>query len=182
MKNKKSAILIIFLLNFSSIFGQNVTISGFIKDSETGESLIGAVVYCTSTKTEVVTNNYGFYSLTVPKEDSSGLIISYLNFKPQLKQIFLKENIELNIELVDLSKKLEEVVVTAKQSDKNVQRAQMGVIEIPIQKIKDLPAIFGETDVLKVIQLLPGVQSGNGGTTGFFVRGGNTDQNLVQLD
>ena len=182
MKYFNSVILIVFLLKFTLSFGQNVTISGFIKDSETGESLIGAVVYCTSTKTEVVTNNYGFYSLTVPKEDSSGLIISYLNFKPQLKQIFLKENIELNIELVDLSKKLEEVVVTAKQSDKNVQRAQMGVIEIPIQKIKDLPAIFGETDVLKVLQLLPGVQSGNGGTTGFFVRGGNTDQNLVQLD
>lgn len=173
-----------FLLSlfFSNANAQNVTISGYIKDAETGETLIGAIVYATKTKSGASANTYGFYSLSLPKGDSTGLVFTYLGYTAQIKKVVLTQNIELNIKLLPSSSQLSEVTISAKKSDENVQRPQMGVIDIPIQKIKELPAILGETDVLKIVQLLPGVQSGNEGTTGFFVRGGNSDQNLVQLD
>jgi hypothetical protein len=174
-----SLLLLLPVLNIKS---QNITISGFIKDGETGETLIGATVYATKTKTGASANTYGFYSFSLPKGDSTGLVFSFVGYTAQIKKVILTQNIELNIKLLPSSSELNTITVTAKQSDENVQKAQMGVIDIPIQKIKELPAILGETDVLKIVQLLPGVQSGNEGTTGFFVRGGNSDQNLVQLD
>ncbi|MCW3076340.1 MAG: TonB-dependent receptor plug [Bacteroidetes bacterium] len=163
-------------------FSQNITISGYIKDAETGESLIGATVYSTKTKTGASANTYGFYSLSLPKGDSTGLVFTYVGYSAQIKKVILTSNIELNIKLFSSLNQLTEVTVISKKTNDNVESPRMGVIDIPIQKIKELPAILGETDVLKVIQLLPGVQSGNEGTTGFFVRGGNSDQNLVQLD
>lgn len=115
-------------------------------------------------------------------QDSIAVVFSYLGYQPQIKKIYFNNNLELDIELVLNEDVLDEVVIEAQRSDENVQRAQMGVIDIPVTRISELPVILGETDILKVVQLLPGVQSGNEGTTGFFVRGGNTDQNLVQLD
>jgi hypothetical protein len=179
---KKIFLSITFLLITIITFSQNITVSGYIKDAETGEALIGATVYATKTKTGASANTYGFYSFSLPKGDSTGLVISFLGYTAQIKKVMLTQNIELNVKLLSSSSQLNTVTVSAKKSDENIQRAQMGVIDIPIQMIKELPAILGETDVLKVIQLLPGVQSGNEGTTGFFVRGGNSDQNLVQLD
>ncbi len=163
-------------------FSQNITVSGYLKDAETGETLIGATVYSTKTKTGTSANTYGFYSLSLPKGDSTGLVFTFIGYAAQIKKVILDQSIELNIKLVSSAGQLSEVTITSKRNNENVEKPQMGVIDIPIQKIKELPAIFGETDVLKIIQLLPGVQSGNEGTTGFFVRGGNSDQNLVQLD
>ena len=142
-----------FLLSlfFTNAHAQNVTISGYIKDAETGETLIGAIVYATKTKTGASANTYGFYSLSLPKGDSTGLVFTYLGYTAQIKKVVLTQNIELNIKLLPSSSQLSEVTISAKKSDENVQRPQMGVIDIPIQKIKELPAILGETDVLKIV-------------------------------
>ncbi|MEQ8425404.1 MAG: TonB-dependent receptor [Cyclobacteriaceae bacterium] len=158
------------------------TLSGTITDSESGEALIGATIYLTNLDRGTTTNSYGFYSITIPRADSVGVVFSYLGYAAQIKKIYFGNNIELNVKLKVSGDLLDEVVVEAQRSDENVQRAQMGVMDIPVSKISELPVILGETDILKVVQLLPGVQSGNEGTTGFFVRGGNSDQNLVQLD
>lgn len=158
------------------------TLSGTITDSQTGEALIGANIYITSIQKGTTTNTYGYYSITLPSVDSMGVVFSYVGYKPQIKKIYFRQNIELDIRLQLSNDLLDEIVVEAQRSDENVQRAQMGVLDIPVTRISELPVILGETDILKVVQLLPGVQSGNEGTTGFFVRGGNTDQNLVQLD
>lgn len=183
---KTSSISIVFLLSgllsYESVAQKKYTLSGTMKDSQTGEALIGATVYITSMRKGTTTNNYGFYSLTLPMQDSIAVVFSYLGYQPQIKKIYFNNNLELDIELVLNEDVLDEVVIEAQRSDENVQRAQMGVIDIPVTRISELPVILGETDILKVVQLLPGVQSGNEGTTGFFVRGGNTDQNLVQLD
>lgn len=182
-KNKIRYILFILLFSFlGQSFSQNVTISGYMRDAETGEALIGATVFATKYKTGAATNTYGFYSFTIPKTDSTGLVFTYVGYTPQFKKIFLDKNLELTVKLKVSTTSLNAVEINATKNDDNVQKAKMGVVDIPIQKIKELPAILGETDVLKVIQLLPGVQSGNEGTTGFFVRGGNSDQNLVLLD
>lgn len=182
--NKKFR-LVIFCLFISLAFqgvSQNITLSGHIKDAKTGEDLIGATVFNTNKKTGTTTNNYGFYSITISTKDTLGMVFSYTGYMPQTKKIATSKSMVLNIDLAESDNSLGEVVVNARRNDTNVRKAQMGVIDVPIKAITTLPAIGGENDVLKVIQLLPGVQSGKEGTTGFHVRGGNTDQNLVQLD
>ncbi len=163
-------------------FAQNITISGYVKDEKSRESLIGATLYETTQKVGTTTNAYGYYSLTVSANDTIGLVITYIGYQPQAKKVFSKENLRLDIALTDNTAVLGEVVVKATGNNDNIQKAHMSVIDVPIQAIRGLPAIVGERDILKIIQLLPGVQSGQEGTTGYFVRGGNLDQNLVQLD
>ncbi len=158
------------------------TINGTITNAQTGEFLIGANVMLTSFGQGTTTNNYGFYSLTIPAQDSIGIVFSYLGYQEQIKKVYLQSNVKLNVELEPHSHTLSEVIVSAEEGDINLKRTMMGVVDIPISKISELPVILGEPDVLKLIQLLPGVQAGNEGTTGYFVRGGNVDQNLVQLD
>lgn len=174
--------IFLLMIGFQSFSQNSHTINGTVTDANTGEFLIGANVYITSTREGAITNDYGFYSLTVADRDSIGIQYSYLGFKPQIKKVVFDGNIRLNIELEPVSQIMDEVVVTAEKRDKNIRETQMGVLDIPPSKIKELPVILGEPDVLKVIQLLPGVQAGNEGTTGYFVRGGNADQNLVLLD
>ncbi len=162
---------------------KNHTLSGRISDARNGESLIGATVYAVSQKSGTSSNEYGFYSLSLEEADSISLIFNYIGYSPQVKKVFLKESYVINIELSILENDLNVVVISAEQNNnENVENARMGVIDVPIAKIKSTPAILGEPDVLKVIQLLPGVQAGNEGTTGYYVRGGNADQNLVLLD
>jgi CarboxypepD_reg-like domain/TonB-dependent Receptor Plug Domain len=161
---------------------QKITLSGYVRDAKTSEALIGATVYETTQKAGTQTNEYGFYALTVPAGDTVGLIISYLGYQVRAKKVYAKTNLRLDLSLEEISAVLNEVVINAAVNDDNVQSTQMGVIDVPMRAIMTLPAIAGERDILKVIQLLPGVQSGQEGTTGFFVRGGNLDQNLVQLD
>lgn len=180
---QKLVLLLFSILPLLAIAQKRITISGYIKDLKTGEAIVGASVYNTNEKKGVATNNYGFYSLTVTREDTLGLIISVVGYKPQLKKINANDKIELNIQMEESeAQELSEVVVSSVRTDKNVRKAQMSVIDVPMKQIKTLPAILGERDVLKIIQLLPGVQAGHEGTSGFFVRGGNADQNLVQLD
>ena len=180
MKNK---ILITLFLGFAmTVFSQNITLSGYVRDAKTAESLIGATIYEATQKVGTTTNEYGYYSLTVFGADTIALVISFIGYQAQAKKVFSKENLRLDIALADNTAILNEVVVNASRNNDNVQRAQMSVIDVPMRAIMSLPAIGGERDILKILQLLPGVQSGQEGTTGYFVRGGNLDQNLVQLD
>ena len=164
-----------------SLFGysqKKYTISGYISDKNNGETIVGANIYSSSNGKGVSSNTYGFYSLTLV-EGLYEINYTFLGYKTEKKQIKLDKNIDLNIDLVTSSYSIEEVEV--KGSSNIVQKTQASVIEVPIEQIKSIPALFGEVDVLKAIQLLPGVQSSEG-TSGFYVRGGGPDQNLILLD
>ena len=158
------------------------TLSGYIKDASTGEDLIGAsVILANDPGRGTVTNLYGFYSITLP-EGSYTIRVSYIGFDNQLQEVALSKDLRLNIELEPSSVLINEVVVSADRTDENVQSTSMGRTEISVEQIKTMPAIFGEVDILKTLQLLPGVQSAGEGNSGFYVRGGGGDQNLILLD
>ena len=169
------------LLSLLTVFSQSKsTLSGYVTDSKNGEALIGVKVYIPSTNQGAVTNNYGFYSLTVNSgkytiEFRSGL------YPSESREIDLTADVRLDIELGTNVKDLKEIVINAKKGE-NVNSTQMGQIQLDIEKIKTLPAFMGEVDVIKTIQLLPGVSSVSEGGQGFYVRGGGPDQNLVMLD
>ncbi|MFN0274293.1 MAG: TonB-dependent receptor [Chitinophagales bacterium] len=171
-------IITVFVFRVSS---QTFTISGYISDEETGEKLIGATIYDVKSEQGTVTNEYGFYSFTL-LQDSVQLIFSYIGYSSQKQNIYLSGDQQQNIKLT-ASLELETVVISAEDKEEKIQqRTQMSTIDIPIETIKSLPAFLGETDVLKAMQLLPGVQSGSEGSSGIYVRGGSPDQNLILLD
>lgn len=156
------------------------TISGYVRDGETTESLIGATVYLKGTTVGTVTNEYGFYSLTLPK-GIKRMEISYVGFASFSEEIDLESDQVKNIALQ--SSFLEEVIVSASDGFEDLtSRSQMSQFILPIQKLKAVPVLFGEEDILKAMQLLPGVKSGAEGTSGIYVRGGSQDQNLILLD
>lgn len=163
---------------------QSFTISGTITDAASGEALIGANVVAIDAEQGTSTNTYGFFSLTLARRDSVAVLFSYVGYAPQLRKLFVSENLELQITLEQSTGVLPEITVNAarERTADNVRRTNVGIVEVPIWSIQNLPAVLGEQDVLKVIQLLPGVQSGDEGTTGYHVRGGAVDQNLVLLD
>jgi len=165
-------------------FSQNrFTINGFVKDQESGETLIGANIFLEGDPTiGTVTNTYGFYSMTLP-EGQYRIVYSYLGFQNMIVAIEVKKNEELNIELIS-GVQMKEVVVEAKENeeDENVQSTSMGRVTLPIEQVKITPALLGEIDILKTLQLLPGVSAAGEGASGFYVRGGGVDQNLVLLD
>ena len=179
---QKSILVLITLLPLLGIAQKRITISGYVKDNASQEVLIGATIINANTKSGTTSNQYGYYSITAPVTDTMELIVSFNGYNIQAKKISARENLRLDIAMQVKTDNLSEVVVTAGKNNRNVQRAQMGVIDVPLSAIKNLPMLAGERDVLKIIQLLPGVQGGQEGTTGFYVRGGNLDQNLVQLD
>ncbi|MEP6597136.1 MAG: TonB-dependent receptor, partial [Ginsengibacter sp.] len=180
----KLKILLLFIssLPVLAMSQKKVTLSGYVKDVKTSEALIGATVYITNEKRGTTTNSYGFYSTSVKQADSIGVIVSYQGYNPQILTLKGTKSQSIDYLLEEKSNELTEVVISSSKNDNNVTKARMSVINIPMKQIRTLPAIAGERDVLKIVQLLPGVQSGQEGTTGFYVRGGNTDQNLVQLD
>lgn len=159
---------------------QKYTISGYVEDAETGEKLIAANVFDAKSASGTITNTYGFFSLTLPA-DSVELSFSYIGFETQTQWIDLKENINLNIRLSSVVA-LETVEVVSDRYERIEEETQMSRIDIPIEQIKKVPALLGEVDVLKTLQLLPGVQSGGEGQNGLYVRGGSPDQNLILLD
>jgi hypothetical protein len=182
MKINLATLLLSLSVCCGSIYAQKITISGYVKDAATKEVLIGASVVNVTVQAGTSTNQYGYFSLSAAAADTVDLLISYAGYSIQAKKITAKTNLQVNILLEPAKSRLGEVVVVSGKNNRNVQKAQMGVIDVPLRAIKNLPVIFGERDVLKIIQLLPGVQAGQEGTTGFYVRGGNLDQNLVQLD
>jgi hypothetical protein len=179
--NKLFLLFLLFLSN--PVWGQQKrTISGYIRDAASGESLVGATVRLQENLRQgSASNNYGFYSITL-SPGSYTLIAQYLGYRAQEIKITLTKNQQQDILLEASSVTVEEVVISDKRPDEQVKSTQLGQVILPIEQIKNLPVLFGETDILKTIQLLPGIKSGGEGNTGFYVRGGGADQNLILLD
>jgi outer membrane receptor for ferrienterochelin and colicin len=170
----------LFLLHSSVSFSQKYTLNGFVTDTKSGERLIGASVLINNKNIGTTTNAFGFYSITLPA-DSLELKVSFTGYTTHIETIKLDADKKLNIALPN-TKQLDEVVVKGIRKGAIQQRSQMSSIDLPIQTIKSLPAFLGEVDILKAIQLLPGVQAGSEGSNGIYVRGGGPDQNLILLD
>ncbi len=183
MKIQVSSLFIILCLCTPSVlFAQNkFTISGYIKDAASGEDLIGASIFIQSENpTGTVTNVYGFYSITLP-EGNYTVNYSFVGYEVISREIELNADLRLNINL-ELKNILQEVVITSEKKDANIQSTNMGTVDLSIEQIKSVPALFGEVDILKTLQLLPGVGGAGEGNSGFYVRGGGPDQNLILLD
>ncbi len=157
------------------------TISGYIKDASNGESLLAASVYVAELNKGTNTNEYGFYSITLPA-DTYSLKITYVGLATLTKIIVLNKDIRLNLEMGVTATDIEEVVITGEKKGNNFESTDMGKQELKVEVSKALPALFGEVDILKTIQLLPGIMAAGEGNSGFYVRGGGPDQNLVLLD
>ena len=160
---------------------EKFTISGYITDYESGETLIGATALVKELGNGAVSNEYGFYSISVP-EGSYTLEFSYIGFGNIIKSVSLSANYKLDVELGEMKNELAEVVVTAKEEDSNVREVSMSVNKLDITTIKNMPTLLGEVEIIRSLQLLPGVNSVGEGATGFNVRGGSIDQNLILLD
>ncbi|MEL0109349.1 MAG: TonB-dependent receptor [Schleiferiaceae bacterium] len=159
---------------------QNVTLSGYIRDAASGEELISASIVNES-RQGTVTNIYGFYSLTLPAGEYT-FTISYIGYETMTKKINLNASQTVNFELKEATNELQEVQVTAKKLDENLNRAEMSTTQLTAKQIKTIPQFLGEFDVIRSITLLPGVTTVGEGASGFNVRGGKTDQNLILLD
>lgn len=157
------------------------TISGHVKDAGTGEDLIGATIFIEELLTGTVTNTYGFYSLRLDKGTYT-LRYSYIGYGSVSRKIELQEDVTMDIELEPRGEQLREVEVTAVAPDRNVKDAEMSVVKLDSKTISQIPSLMGEVDIIKALLLLPGVQSASEGSSGFVVRGGSPDQNLVLLD
>ena len=160
---------------------QKFTLSGYIKDASNGEALIGATIYAKEIKKGTTSNTYGFYSLTVEKGIYT-IEITYMGYKPYTQTIEFSKNQTVDIEMESTAIQVQGTVVVAARNNDNVSTTNMGTTLVPIESIKKMPAFFGEVDLVKTIQLLPGIQSAGEGSTGYYVRGGGLDQNLVLLD
>jgi outer membrane receptor for ferrienterochelin and colicin len=179
---KQILFLIVFLVFVSSLVlgQQKYTISGIVEDSKTGESVLYANVYEINTLIGTATNFYGFYSLTL-KEGPVKVAVSYVGYATKILEFTLQKDTVINLSIVP-DVEIEEVTVVAKDKLSEVQNNQMGMIKLPMAQVKQLPVLMGEMDILKSIQMMPGVQSGTEGTSGLYVRGGGPDQNLILLD
>jgi hypothetical protein len=159
-----------------------VTLSGYIRDTLSGEELIGASVVVKETGKGVATNVYGFYSLTLNPGEYT-FVISYIGYQNTEKQInLLKGNVTLNVDLKEKTVGLHEVVIYGEEAAAQVESVSMSKIDLNMDQIKKMPSLFGESDIIKTIQMQPGVISAGEGTSGYFVRGGSADQNLILID
>ena len=179
----RSLLLVLLLTSVLPVLGQH-TISGYVSDASSGERLLSATIYHVGDREGdligTVSNSYGFYSLTLDV-DSVDLIISFTGYSSTRHAFALRKDTTLNIEL-EASIELETVKIIADRTESITESSSMSTVEIPVAQIKALPAFLGEADVLKALQLLPGVQSGSEGSAGLYVRGGGPDQNLILLD
>lgn len=180
---KKRDLLLTFFLFIGFLpnaLAQKFTLSGFVR-SESGESLIAANVFVKGANKGAVSNEYGFYSITL-EQGVYQVQVSYLGYQSTLVEIQLNKDIKYNFKLLSAAITKQEVIIEAERADKNTRDASMGRTDLNIEQVKSLPALLGEVDILKAIQLLPGVQTAGEGNTGFYVRGGGPDQNLILLD
>ena len=171
--------LCLSFIPFSS-FGQKASLSGYMRDSASGESLISGTIYIKEAAIGVQTNAYGFYSISV-KPGTYTVVFSYVGFSSETHKIDIDSNQVFNIAMRNAAT-MKEVEIVSTRKDANVKNTEMGTVTLSMSKIKKLPVVFGEVDILKTLQLLPGVQSAGDGNAGFYVRGGGPDQNLVLLD
>jgi len=174
--------LVFFSLLFFSFctFAQTVTISGYVSDQATGERLINATVYIPSKTTGTITNSFGFYSISLPKERYS-ITSSFVGYQAKVVDVQLNKDTIIDFKLTS-STDIAEVTVLGQKGESKLTTTQMSKVDVQLDKVQSLPGFLGEADVIKTIQLLPGVQSGTEGTSGLYVRGGGPDQNLILLD
>lgn len=173
--------LVVLLSSFSSFSQEKYTLSGTIIDVNSNETLIGVNVVIPQLKTGVTTNEYGFYSITIPQGTYS-VQISYLGYQTIEESINLNQNIKNNFNLYSNETALKEVVITDNKTKTDIKKPEMSVNKLSISAIKKMPVVLGEVDVLKSLLLLPGVTNAGEGASGFNVRGGGADQNLILLD
>ncbi len=176
----RKLVLIQFIFISVGTLAQEYTVSGRLKDNSNGETLIGATVMVSSGG-GAITNEYGFYSITLPKGPYT-LTFKYSGFEDVVEKINLNQNQTINIELKSKAISIGPALISAKALEKRVENKKMSVVKMETAKIKEIPVIFGEVDILKTITLLPGIQSAGEGNSGFNVRGGSQDQNLILLD
>jgi len=178
-------VLILFFAVFFSLpqisKGQDYVLNGYVSDSSSGERLIGSTIQVLDGGNSVSTNSYGYFSLSIPKGEVT-VLVSHVGYEVELKTLSLHSDQRLDVELTRQSKVLDEVVISNQREQSILRSPQMGQTKLQIEELKNIPVIFGERDVLKTIQLLPGVTSGGEGSTDFYVRGGGGDQNLILLD
>ncbi|MEE9431775.1 MAG: TonB-dependent receptor [Melioribacteraceae bacterium] len=168
----------------SYAFGQNknnVTLSGYVFDGSSGEELIAANIYIDELQVGATSNKYGFYSVTIPNGNYK-VKFSYVGYKSKISKINLDKSTKLNIDLFSAAYNIDEVVVEGERRDQNVRSSEMGTNKIVPKDIQSVPIFLGEQDILKTMQLMPGVSQAGEGNSGFFVRGGQIDQNLILLD
>lgn len=179
---KQLFICCVWVLSVCMAFAQNktFTISGYIEDAASSEKLIGAALIDAKSKAGVVSNTYGFFSLTLPRGEVS-LITTYVGYTPKIITFNLRRDTMLTIQLTE-GVEMKAVEVNAQRQNRIENRVQMSQVTIPIEQLKKIPALLGEVDILKALQLLPGVQAGSEGQNGIYVRGGSPDQNLILLD
>lgn len=179
----KKAFMLIMILGW--VLNANAenrsTLSGYVKDAKTGEVLISATVFVTELEIGLVTNQYGFYSITLP-DGNYTMQFRYVGYQTIFKKIEINGRKKLDIELVPLLEQIDQVTIRAGGNDRNVKSTEISMIQLDMKEISMVPVLFGEKDILKSIQLLPGVKSAGEGNSGFYVRGGNADQNLILLD
>ncbi len=178
---KTAIILVIFLIVTQSVFANQITLSGYLKDESNGEALIGATIYVSELQTGVVSNPYGFYSISMPRGTYT-ITYSYIGYRPQTRNINLKEDSQVSIMLAEDTELIDEVVVTGEKKNRNVESIDISKEKMPVTMVRKLPAFMGEVDIIKTLQLLPGIQSGGEGSSGLYVRGGGPDENLLLLD
>ena len=176
----RKRLLLLMVLSTGLLAAQNYTVSGYITDATNGETLISATVFDQHSSKGAAANNYGYYSLTLP-EGNVALNYSYIGYEGEEKSFFLQRDTVINIAL-KLNNTLDEVTVVGHRSEMGVSGSQMSAIEVPISLVKNIPTLLGENDLIKALQLLPGVQSGTEGSAGLYVRGGGPDENLLLLD
>ncbi len=173
-------IFFLLVIQQCTVFARNFTISGTLTSLKTGETLIGASVFDKISNNGTSTNNYGFYSITLT-QGKVNILFTYTGYATQKHEFLLDKDTILNISLSDYIE-LQEVTVTATEREFGTIGSQMSVVNVPVSVIKTIPTLFGESDVIKSLQLMPGVQSGTEGSSGFYVRGGGPDENLFLLD
>lgn len=174
--------LLLLFLSSGLMAQQKVSLNGYVQDAATGEELIGATIRVMELPgTGVTTNVYGFYSITLPPGRYT-LEYNYVGYRKEQRELELNEDRKLNVQLQAADFELKEVVVSSQRQNANVEEVNMSRENLSIEQVRKLPALFGEVDLIKTIQLLPGVQTAGEGTTGMFVRGGSADQNLILLD
>ncbi|GAA3635735.1 TonB-dependent receptor [Flavivirga jejuensis] len=179
---KKLLFYLLFLLISPVLTAQTYTLSGSITDKSNGESLFGASIFLKGTTIGVVTNEYGFYSLSAPSGEYT-LVVSYMGYTEINKELSLTENQKIDFEIVELTAQLDEVIVMAEEPERtNLRKPEMSVSKVNIKTVKKMPVVLGEVDVIKSLQTLPGVTNNGEGSAGFNIRGGAADQNLVLLD
>ena len=174
--------VLLFQFIISSVVAQKFTLNGYVSDAASGENLSGASVIVENVPaTGAVSNNYGFFSLSLP-EGNYRIKVQYIGYEPAILPVQMAENITLRIELKSAAYELGDIKVTGRQADRNVSSMDMGAVKLVAKEIDDIPVIFGEQDIMKIIQLTPGVKPAGEGNSGFHVRGGGIDQNLILLD